>query len=116
MVPEVAPEAAGEPVLFGQVVGQPEPIREGRDAVRRGRGHQREFDGARQGHRGARRGPGPHPISSIKTLLPSPRGAGRRAVYIPLRYTHNYRYTPAAFDGATAVWPTTNLPESRLLL
>ena len=25
MVPEVAPEAAGEPVLFGQVVGQPEP-------------------------------------------------------------------------------------------
>ena len=25
MVPEVALEAAGEPVLFGQVVGQPEP-------------------------------------------------------------------------------------------
>ena len=25
VVPAVAPEAAGEPVLFGQVVGQPEP-------------------------------------------------------------------------------------------
>ena len=52
VVPEVAPEAAGEPVLFGQVVGQPEPspveeppapvlgvvVGEGMEAAPRGQG------------------------------------------------------------------------------
>ena len=59
VVPEVAPEAAGEPVLFGQVVGQPEPspveeppapvlgvvVGEGMEAAPRGQEMERAYDG-----------------------------------------------------------------------
>ena len=63
VVPEVAPEAAGEPVLFGQVVGQPEPspveeppapvlgvvVGEGMEAAPRGQEMERANEGTARG-------------------------------------------------------------------